>query len=431
MYFTSDSMLPENQQPLIITVAPYGPQWLPSDYPEDIPVTWEQQTQKAVDCYNAGATVLHVHVRDPKTGHGSKNFNEFNEQIARLRKAVPKMIIQVGGSISFAPADGHEKAHWLGYDTRHMLTELNPKPDQITIVVGTTQMNILDLTTPDDVQGTQLANPAMQAAYQNMVADATPEFYIEHLKRLRKNADPAHVRDGAHPHPRGDRASHPHRRLHGSVESHYDGDRRRRRLRPQSLRLHGVRTPLARTARLRRIESLWRTVPPYAAMAVALGIHIRVGIEDNMWRRKGERMTSVQQVEQVVRIAKELGRKVATGDEARQILKIGTWYNSPDETLGQPWAAAQPQGWSTGLHREGDRRTTASAGQWIRWTPHRGAVCRQVARVRQSHPIRNASVTVAPSGREGAAAAHRFGRSSFARLSWGSRLLLRIELMVR
>ena len=102
MYFTNDSMLPENQQPLIITVAPYGPQWLPSDS-DDIPVTWEEQTQRAVDCYNAGATVLHLHVRDPKTGHGSKNFNEFNEQIARLRKAVPKMVIQVGGSISFAP----------------------------------------------------------------------------------------------------------------------------------------------------------------------------------------------------------------------------------------------------------------------------------------------------------------------------------------
>ena len=152
MYFTSDSMLPENQQPLIITVAPYGPQWLPSDYPEDIPVTWEQQTQKAVDCFNAGAAVLHFHVRDPKTGHGSKNFNEFNDQIGRVRKAVPKMIVQVGGSISFAPDPGKE-AHWLGYDTRHMLTELNPKPDQVTIVVGSTQMNILDLTTPDDVQG--------------------------------------------------------------------------------------------------------------------------------------------------------------------------------------------------------------------------------------------------------------------------------------
>ena len=56
-----------------------------------------------------------------------------------------------------------------------MLTELNPKPDQITIVVGTTQMNILPFTTPDDVKGTQLEHPAMQSAYQNMVADATPD----------------------------------------------------------------------------------------------------------------------------------------------------------------------------------------------------------------------------------------------------------------
>ena len=61
-----NSMLPENQQHLMITVAPYGPQWMPSDYPEDIPVSWDAQVQKAVDCYNAGATVLHVHVRDPR-----------------------------------------------------------------------------------------------------------------------------------------------------------------------------------------------------------------------------------------------------------------------------------------------------------------------------------------------------------------------------
>ena len=331
MYFTNDSMLPENQQPLIITVAPYGPQWLPGDFPEDIPVTWEQQTQKAVDCYNAGATVLHLHVRDPKTGKGSKDFNEFNEQIARLRKAVPRMVIQVGGSISFAPEQGKE-AQWQGYDTRHMLAELNPKPDQITIIVGTTQMDILPLTTPDDVQGTQLANPAMQAAYQNMVADATPEFYIEHLKRLRKNGiQPmfamAHIhtleaiehliRTGVYMGP----VNHTMTAIGGAGgcgRNPYDFMEWVRRSPHGSVPTY---------------ESLWRTVAPYAAMSVALGIHIRVGIEDNMWRRRGERMTSVQQIEQVVRIAKELGRKVATGDEARQILKIGTWYDSPDETL--------------------------------------------------------------------------------------------------
>ena len=332
MYFTNDSMLPENQQPLIITVAPYGPQWLPSDYPEDIPLTWEEQTQKAVDCYNAGGTVLHLHVRDPKTGHGSKNFNEFNEQIARLRKAVPKMIIQVGGSISFAPDSDKEKAEWLGYDTRHMLTELNPKPDQITIVIGTTQMNILDITTPDDVEGTHLANPAMQAAYQNMVAEANPEFYIEHLKRLRQNGiQPmfamAHIhtleaiehliRTGVYMGP----LSHTMTAIGGA-----GGCGRN----PFDFMEWVRRSPQGSIA---TYESLWRTVPPYAAMAVALGIHMRVGNEDNLWRKPGQRMTSIEQVEQVVRIANELGRKVATADEARQMLKIGTWYNSPDEAL--------------------------------------------------------------------------------------------------
>ena len=186
MYFTSDSLLPENQEPLIITAAPLGPQWMPSDYPEDIAVSWDAQVQKAVDCYNAGATLLHVHVRDPKTGHISKNFKEYGDFIGRLRKAVPKMILQIGGSISFAPEPGKE-AHWQGYDTRHMLTEIDPQPDQITVVIGSTQMDILPLTTPDDVKGTLLENPAMQKAYQNMVADATPEFYIEHLKRLRQH----------------------------------------------------------------------------------------------------------------------------------------------------------------------------------------------------------------------------------------------------
>ena len=85
MYFTQDSLLPENQAPLMITAAPFGPQWMPSDYPEDIAVTWDAQVQKAVDCYNAGATLLHVHVRDPKTGHMSKNFKEYGDFIGRLR----------------------------------------------------------------------------------------------------------------------------------------------------------------------------------------------------------------------------------------------------------------------------------------------------------------------------------------------------------
>ena len=213
-----------------------------------------------------------------------------------------------------------------------MLAELNPKPDQVTIVIGTTQMNILDLTTPDDVQGTHLANPAMQAAYQNMVADATPEFYIEHLKRLRQQRDPADVRHGPHPHPRSDRASHPHRRVHGAVESHHDGHRRGRRLWPQSVRLHGVGASLAPGLHC-DVRVAVADGAPYAAMAVALGIHIRVGNEDNLWRQAGPAHDLGGAGGAGGTHRERAGRKVATADEARQMLKIGTWYNSPDETL--------------------------------------------------------------------------------------------------
>jgi hypothetical protein len=46
-----------------------------------------------------------------------------------MMNAVPKMILSVGGSISFAPKSPEDKAKWLDYDTRHMLTELDPKAD--------------------------------------------------------------------------------------------------------------------------------------------------------------------------------------------------------------------------------------------------------------------------------------------------------------
>ncbi|HEY5254483.1 MAG TPA: 3-keto-5-aminohexanoate cleavage protein, partial [Acidobacteriaceae bacterium] len=95
----------------MITAAPYGPVWMPVDCtPEQkLPVTWDEQLQAAVDCYNAGATILHIHVRDPKTGHISKDFKQYREQVGRLRQAVPKMILQLGGSISFAPEPGKKR----------------------------------------------------------------------------------------------------------------------------------------------------------------------------------------------------------------------------------------------------------------------------------------------------------------------------------
>jgi uncharacterized protein (DUF849 family) len=329
MYYTDDSILPENMDPTIITVAPFGPQWLPGD--ADIPVTWDEQVQTAVDCYNAGATMLHVHVRNPATGKGSTDFDQFNYFIGRLREAVPKMILQVGGSISFSPKTDDAKAKWLDYDTRHMLTELNPKPDFVTVATGTTQWDIMSMMQPEDVKGTHMDDPKVLAAWAGMVVDATPSFYLEHLKRLRAHKIqpyfvPAHVhqleiierliRAGIYMGP-----------LNMAIAGYGGGTLGRN---PFDWMEFIRRTPQGAVA------TPWtsmRGLIAISALAIVLGLHVRVGNEDNIWDAKRQRISSVKQIEGAVRMSEQFGRKVATAEEARKILKVGVWYDSVEETL--------------------------------------------------------------------------------------------------
>ncbi|HEX7252922.1 MAG TPA: 3-keto-5-aminohexanoate cleavage protein, partial [Thermoanaerobaculia bacterium] len=59
------------------------------------------------------------------------------------------------------------------------------------------------------------------------------------------------------------------------------------------------------------------------ALAIAMGGHVRVGFEDNIYYSKGVLASSnAQLVERVVRIAREIGRDPASADEARQILRL-------------------------------------------------------------------------------------------------------------
>ena len=329
MHFFDDSLLPENQEKLVIQVAPYGPEWLPSDS-DDIPVSMDQQVQKAVDCYNAGATVLHVHVREAD-GKGSKKMSTFNEMLARLRVAVPKMLLQVGGSISFAPEGEGAAAKWPGIDTRHMLADLTPQPDQVTIVINTNQMSMVELMSSDDIAGTSLSKPEYYNAYKEMITEAPPSFVEEHLKRLiAKKIQPHFMIGSIHQLETVERLirrglyTGPLVLNHMALGGGYAGRN------PADMLEFVRRCP---DGAVLTIESLMRTVPPICTMAVALGLHVRVGVEDNLWRKKGERFTSVQQVEQMVRIARELGRDVATGEEAKRIYKIGTYYKNADETL--------------------------------------------------------------------------------------------------
>lgn len=333
MNFLDDSLLPENQENLVITVAPYGPEWLVSDFPDDLPVTMDEHVQKAVDCYNAGATVLHIHVRE-EDGAGSKRLSKFNELLARLRDAVPDMILQVGGSISFAPESEGEVAKWLSDDARHMLAELKPAPDQVTVTINSNQFNIVELMEPRDLAGTSIAEPAMYEAYREMTIPAGPGWAEEHVKRLSANGIQSHFQ-----------LTHV-----GQLETLERMIRRGKFFGPLILTWVGIGgggdgvNPYTLMNFVRHVpdgavltlESSMRHVLPFNMMAIAMGLHVRCGNEDNLWRQNGvDRMTSVQQVEQLVRISREFGREIATGKEAKRIYRIGEFYQSTEETLAR------------------------------------------------------------------------------------------------
>jgi uncharacterized protein (DUF849 family) len=71
---------------------------------------------------------------------------------------------------------------------------------------------------------------------------------------------------------------------------------------------------------------------PATTHAILLGGHLRVGLEDNLYYRKGELATNEQLVARAVRIVRELGYEPATPQEAREILALPE--RSPATTTG-------------------------------------------------------------------------------------------------
>ena len=334
MHFSDGSLFPENMQKLVITCAPFGPEWQPSDFPEDIPVKLKDQVQKVVDCYNAGATVCHVHGRE-EDGKGSKSLERTNEMMAAIREACPGMVLQVGGSISFAPTQEGETAKWLSDDVRHGLAMIEPKPDQVTIAINSNQMNVVEQMCAADVRGTSLdvGTPGYYA-YREMTIPAGPEWVEEHIKRLSARGIQTHFQ------------------LATIAQLETVERMMRRGVCNVPLILTwvaiggGFEAPnlynLANFVRacpdgsVLTLESSMLNTLPLNMMAIANGLHVRCGIEDNIWTQdRSRKMGTVEQIEQLVRISREFGREIANGQEAREIYKIGTFYKDADETLAK------------------------------------------------------------------------------------------------
>jgi hypothetical protein len=243
-----------------------------------------------------------------------------------------------------------------------MLTELNPKPDCVTITTGSTLWDVTQAFIPGDADGTHLADPKVAAAWSGMVVDSTPAFYIEHLKRLSANKiQPYFVPGTVH------QLEIIERLLRAGV---YKG--------PLNVALCGYgggtmgRNPFDWTEMLRRTPhgsssvTFWSSMRGNIAiqtMAIILGVHVRVGNEDNIWDMHKQRWSTVKQIEWAVKQSEQFGRKVATADEARQIMKLDVWYDTVEETLfnlGLP--PNRPEGYKGFLAYESDGRIPKPTG---------------------------------------------------------------------
>jgi uncharacterized protein (DUF849 family) len=195
-------------------------------------------------------------------------------------------------------------------------------------------MNVVEQMEPADIAGTSMAEPEFYNAYREMVVPGGPGWAEEHVRRLSAA---------------GIQSAFQFYNINSfeTVERMF-----RRGVYKGPLVMNwvaiggGMDAPniynLANFVRatpdgaVLTLESSMRNVLPINMIAIALGLHVRCGIEDNLWTQdRQSKMGTVKQIEQLVRISREFGREIATGKEARRICKIDTFYSSVDETLAK------------------------------------------------------------------------------------------------
>ena len=266
--------------PLIITVAPVGAEVMPDQTPH-LPVTPAQLGETARAIRAAGASIVHVHCRNDD-GSNTHDVERFRQAYEAIRGA-SDLIVQFssGGAIGMTPEERS--------------APLALRPEMATLTCGTVNFG-------DDVFENSF--PIMRGIAAKIAEyGITPElevFDLGHLSNAKRLAAEGAIRLPAHVDfvlgvPGG---------LEASVEYLVDCVRA---------------LPAGCTWTVAGIGRMQLTL---AAVAVAMGGHVRVGLEDNLYYSKGRLATNEELVARVVRIAAELGRPVATPAQARKLLGL-------------------------------------------------------------------------------------------------------------
>jgi uncharacterized protein (DUF849 family) len=270
---------------------------------EHVPVTPEQIAESGIAAARAGAAVVHVHVRDPQTGQGSREVALYREAVERIRASDADVVINttagMGGDLMLDPQ--HPTQFVEGTD----------------LVSGVERLAHVEELLPDICT---LDCGSLNFGEGSLVYVSTPDMLREGAKRIQELGvrvemeifDTGHLWFG--------------RKL---VEEGLIDD-------PPMFQLcmdipYGAPAdPALLAAMVRQLPegavwasfALGRMQMPWVAQSVLLGGHVRVGLEDNLYLSRGVKATNAQLVERARTIIESMGSTVATPDDARAILKL-------------------------------------------------------------------------------------------------------------
>lgn len=269
------------------------------------PVTPTQIAAASMEAYKAGAAVVHIHVRDPKTGGGSRSPALFREVVDRIRQSGCPVIINLTGGLGgfFLPDPANEGRALPESDVASVDERMAHLRDCLP------DMASLDITTGNQLEG------KTEFVYLN-----TPRT----LRAMAAQMQQLGIKPELEVFSAGDIVFG--RQL--IEEGFISGP-------PLFQFVLGVLWGApADTASIQYMKSLlppdaeWAALGigplemPVVAQSAILGGHVRVGLEDNLYLKRGVFASNGQLVERAREIVTHLGYEVATVEEARQMLAV-------------------------------------------------------------------------------------------------------------
>jgi 3-keto-5-aminohexanoate cleavage enzyme len=285
---------------IVITAAVTGSLTTRAQQPA-LPHTPGEIARAAVDSCKAGASVVHLHARDPLTGRPVNDAGLLAEAIRIIRDECPMIInVTTGGAPGTTPEERISTIPILAADPK-------VKPEIASLNCGSQNFGVLDRKKKQFVFNDVMANPWSALLYYGKTMKQwgiKPELEIYEAGMI-NNANVLVSLDAL------------------KAPLHFQF-------------VLGVLGGLPAT--VENLVFLKNSIPPGATwsvcavgiavyalspVAIATGGHVRVGFEDCVHIRSGVLAESnAQIVAKMVRICEEMGRDVATPAEAREILGI-------------------------------------------------------------------------------------------------------------